>query len=127
MCTWQMFCLDFSNLQERGNISKFYINARGYWFSVYAPGNEFAWVFPTREMFQPKHCVDETKYLGAIQNQISNFLAEVMFFFQYALAIAMCQGELERLIFDHFLDQCLTLKERGEDGNLNILRTRKAF
>ena len=36
----QMLCLDYSNLQERRNISKLYMIATGHWFPVYDLGNE---------------------------------------------------------------------------------------
>ena len=38
-CTRQMLCLDYSNLEERRNISKLYMIAR---FPVYGLGNECA-------------------------------------------------------------------------------------
>ena len=41
-CALQMLCLDYSNLEERRNISKLYIIARGHWFPVYGLGNECA-------------------------------------------------------------------------------------
>ena len=37
-----MLCLDYSNLQERRNISKLYMIARGHLFPVYGLGNERA-------------------------------------------------------------------------------------
>ena len=64
-CARQMLCLDYSNLEERRNISKLYIITRGHWFPVYDLWNEcvqliYHWV--------------EIKYLGAIQNQLMLFL-----------------------------------------------------
>ena len=41
-CAWQTFCVDYSNLQERRNLSKLYMTARGHWFPVYGLGNECA-------------------------------------------------------------------------------------
>ena len=38
----QMLCLDYSNLQDRRNISKLYMTARGHLFPVYGLGNECA-------------------------------------------------------------------------------------
>ena len=35
-----MLCLDYFNLQERRNMSNFYIIARGHWFPVYGHENE---------------------------------------------------------------------------------------
>ena len=39
-CAHQMLCLEYSDLQERKNISKLYMIARGYWVPVYGLGNE---------------------------------------------------------------------------------------
>ena len=66
ICAQQMLCLDYSNLQERINISKLYMLARGHLFPVYGLGNECAYY--KRKMFQPKYNWVEIKYLGAIQN-----------------------------------------------------------
>ena len=33
-CARQMLCLDYSNLQDRRNLSKLYLIARGHWFHV---------------------------------------------------------------------------------------------
>ena len=41
-CAHQMLCLEYSDLQERKNISKLYMIARGYWVPVYGLGNECA-------------------------------------------------------------------------------------
>ena len=41
-CAGQILCLDYSNLQERRNISKLYMTARGHLFPVYGRGNEYA-------------------------------------------------------------------------------------
>ena len=40
MCARKMLHLDYSNLQERRNISELYMIARGHWFYVYGLGNE---------------------------------------------------------------------------------------
>ena len=45
----EMLCLVNSNLQERRNISKLYMVARGHQFLVCGLGNECALVFSTRE------------------------------------------------------------------------------
>lgn len=45
----QMLGLDYSNLQERWNISKICMIARGQWVPVYGLGDECASVFSTRE------------------------------------------------------------------------------
>ena len=37
-----MLCLDYSNLQEKRNLSKLYMIARGHLFPVYSLGNECA-------------------------------------------------------------------------------------
>ena len=41
-CAWQMLCLDYSNLLQRGNINKLYMIARGHLFHVYGLRNECA-------------------------------------------------------------------------------------
>ena len=41
-CARRMLCLDYSHLQERRNISKLYMIARGHLFPVYGLGNECA-------------------------------------------------------------------------------------
>ena len=69
MCTQQIFCLDYSNLQERRNITKLYMISRGHWSPVYGLWDEGALVFFTRKIIQPKYHWVEIKYLGAIQNQ----------------------------------------------------------
>ena len=38
----KMLCVEFSNQQERRNISKLYMTARGHWFPVYGLGNKCA-------------------------------------------------------------------------------------
>ena len=54
-----------------------------------------------REMFRPKYHRVEIKYLGAIQKQCQQLFCQCDAFSQYssafALAIATCQHELERL------------------------------
>ena len=59
-------------------------------------------VFSIREMFQPKYHWVEIKYLGAIQSQLRQLFGQRgNAFSQYtkafALAIATCQREFERL------------------------------
>ena len=39
-----MLCLDYANLQERRNISKLYMIARGHLFPVYGLGNKCAFL-----------------------------------------------------------------------------------
>ena len=38
--TWQMLCLDYSDMQEKRNIIKLYMIAVWHWFPVYGFGNE---------------------------------------------------------------------------------------
>ena len=42
ICARQILCLDYSNLEERRNISKLYMIARGHLFPVYGLENECA-------------------------------------------------------------------------------------
>ena len=41
-CTRKILCLDYSNLEERRNISKLYMIVRGHLFPVCGLGNECA-------------------------------------------------------------------------------------
>ena len=80
-----MLCLDYSNLQEWRNVSKLYMIARGYWFSVYGLENKFALIFfilQEKDIFQPKYHWVEIKHLGAIQNRRRQlFCRRDVFFF----------------------------------------------
>ena len=72
-CAGQMLCLDYSNQQERRNISKLYMIARGHLFPKYI----WSWkcmcltVFSTRERCSNRNIIGwvKIKYLGAIQNR----------------------------------------------------------
>ena len=70
-CTRQMLCLDYSNLQERRNISKFYILLlEGIYFLYMVLEMELLnGSFNKRKMFQPKCHWVEIKYLVAVQNR----------------------------------------------------------
>ena len=80
-----MLCLDYSNLQEWRDVSKLYMIARGYWFSLYDLENKFALVFFTlqeKDIFQRKYHWVEMKHLGAIQSRRRQlFCRRDVFFF----------------------------------------------
>ena len=52
-CARQMLFLDYSNLQERRNISKLYIIGIGHLFPAYRLGNECAWRYFLQEKDVP--------------------------------------------------------------------------
>ena len=83
-------CQDYSNLQERRNISKLYMIARGYWFPVYGLGkmNVLNGIFYKRERDVP------TK-LSLGWNKVSECHTKLQLAF--ALAMDTCWSELERL------------------------------
>ena len=61
--------LDYSNLQERRNISKLYMTVRGHLLYIVLEVNVRNSIFYERKMFRPKYHWVKIKYLGAIQNR----------------------------------------------------------
>ena len=87
-----MLCLDYSNLEERRNINKLYMIARGQLFPVYVlEMNVPNSIFYKRKMFKPKYNWVEIKCLGIIQSQL-------MLFLDIHSPIVAYRRELERLI-----------------------------
>ena len=97
-----MLCLDYSNLEERRNINKLYMIARGHLFPAYVlEMNVLNGLFYKRKMFQPIYHWVEIKCLGIIQNQL-------MLFLNIHSAIVAYRRELERLyIYSIYIQICL--------------------
>ena len=101
-CAWQILCLDYSNLQERRNISKLCMIARGHLLYIVLEVNVCNSIFYERKMFRPKYHWVEIKYLGTIQNWHGQlFCLHDNAFSQYkpafSLSVVACWRELERL------------------------------
>ena len=100
---WHMFCPDSSNLEDRRNIRKLYMTARGlYILYMVFQMNVLNDIFYERKMFQPKYHWIEIKYLGAIQNRRGQFFclrdnAFPQYTQTFPSAIVACRHELERL------------------------------
>ena len=117
-CARQMLCLEYRNLQERRNISKLYMIARGHWVPLYGLKNECAnGIFYKRKIFWPKYHWLEVKYLGAMQNRRGQpFCLRENAFSQYtpafAQAIVAFRRELERLyIYSIYIQTSLQIFE----------------
>ena len=119
-CAQEVLCLDYSNMQERRNTSKYMITRR-HWFLISSLWFwKWMWltVFSTRErerkreMFQSKCHWVEIKYLGAIQNWFQQLFCRrenpfSQFTSGFVLEIAACKRELERLyIYLIFVNVC---------------------
>ena len=102
----KMLCIDYSNLQERRNITKLYLIARGYWFPVYGLGNECA----ERYFLQEE---DATNKISFGWNKVSEYHTKpTNAFSQYTpticSAVVACRLELERLyIYSICIQICL--------------------
>ena len=72
-----MLCLDYSNLQERRNVSKSYILLEGIDFLyMVLEMNMLNGIFYERKMLQPKYHWVEIKYLGAMQNRHRQYFCQ---------------------------------------------------
>ena len=91
-------CLDYSNLQERRNISKLYKINRGHWFPVYGLRNECAQRYFLQNIDVPTEISSGWNKVSAIQNRRRHlFCRRDNAFSRYTLAFAACRRELGRL------------------------------